>query len=121
AYATVVKVNEHLVDGHGSTSGAGLTKSWEVRNIPANAATVWLEAYPMTDERANPQPISRVRYGHAMRRAVPLPSTNINLRLPLRCSAGGSTGTISGRSVINGRPVRPDWVWAWNEDPDTGG
>jgi hypothetical protein len=120
AYSTIVRVNEHLLDGHGATSGSGLTKSWEVRNVPSNAATVWMEAYPMTDERANPQPISRVRYGHAMRRGVPLPNTSVHLKLPLRCSAGGGTGTISGRSVVNGKPVKPDWVWAWNQDPDTG-
>src|SRR5690606_6700256 len=41
------------------------------------------------------------------------------VRLPLRCNAGGSTGTISGRFVINGQPVTPELVWAWNQDPDT--
>jgi hypothetical protein len=119
-YSVLVRVNRQKLSGHGATSGSGLTKSWEVANIPSNAATVWMEAYPMTNDPF--ETVSRVRYGHAMRRAVPLhsPTTPINLKLPLRCSKGGQTGTISGRFVVNGKPVVPERVWAWNESPDTG-
>jgi hypothetical protein len=123
AYSQIVRVNEHKLDGHGATSGSGLTKSWSIPNVPANAATVWIEAYPMTDEIHNPQPISRVRYGHAMRRAVSLGSgtTRIDLRLPNRCGVdGGTAGAISGRFIVDGRPVVPDRVWAWNTSPDGG-
>ncbi len=47
---------------------------------------------------------------------MPVNARNVPLRLPLTCSAGGSTGVITGRTMDTaGRPVTYRNVFAWTE------
>lgn len=124
-YGAAVWVNRHKFSGHGSTSGSGSTKSWSAE-LPSNAHEVWIEAYPRTNDPDGTGATKRgdgdstVRYGKAMRRAVRVPTGQaVHIRFPVRCTAGGRTGSVSGRFVVNGQPARPDWVNAWDNVADT--
>ncbi len=120
-YSDLYRINRQLTSGQGSATnvgigGATLTKSWSMQ-VPNNAATVWIEAYPRTNDPY--EAVSTERYGHAMRRAVPLPNTNLDIRMPLNCAAGGQNGSIAGRLVVNGAPYDVPNIHAWNIDPHT--
>ncbi|QGG96093.1 S-layer homology domain-containing protein [Actinomarinicola tropica] len=123
-YSDLYRINRNMMSGHGSSTSDGgrFTKNWSIQ-VPNNAATVWIEAYPRTNDPY--EAVSTERYGHAMRRAVPLPNTNLDIRMPLNCGVQGDNGvvgqngSIAGRLVVNGRPVDVPNIHAWNVDPNT--
>jgi hypothetical protein len=111
-YGIVVNVNSSLPpEGTADTSTA--TISWSA-DVPANAANVYLEAYP----RDASHHTNEARYGHAMRHNVPLPPNGpIDVHLPLICSQGGTTGSIRGTATLGGSPMPLSRVVAWSIDP----
>lgn len=123
-YSGALRVNRNMISGQGSTGNGGgaYTKNWSIM-APSNATTVWIEAYSRTNDPY--EAISTERYGHAMRRAVPIPNTNIDLRMPLNCGIQGDggvvgqNGSIAGRLFVNGRGVDVPQIHAWNVDPHT--
>ena len=111
-YGVIVRINGTLpAEGSADTSTA--TIEWAA-SIPANTANVYIEVYPK-----NPQGVtSEARYGHAMRHNIRVPTdAPIDLHLPLVCSQGGATGSISGNATKNGAPLPLKRVVAWSTDP----
>jgi hypothetical protein len=92
------------------------TTAWSI-TVPANAAHAFIEVYPFspgtyghTDE---------TRYGHAYRRNLSIPyASRINLRLPLVCSQGGTTGAITGRATVGGSAATLKRVATWSLGAD---
>jgi len=98
---------------------AGHAVSWSI-TVPANTAHAYIEAYPFSAGTYGKTDESR--YGHAYRRNVPIPyPARINLRLPLVCAAGGTTGAISGRATVGGSPATLKRVVAWSLAADSNG
>jgi hypothetical protein len=126
-YAKTDLVNEKssccfLLPGAGSTSstyeGHQLEKSWLIPNLPTNARTVWLEAYPKsTDAPDGPHRTDRRRYGSVLRRPLAVGRTDVHVRLPLHCDAGGDTGAIRLTVYDDGVPV-PTNVSVFSSEPD---
>ncbi|HEU0129500.1 MAG TPA: hypothetical protein VFQ85_00735 [Mycobacteriales bacterium] len=111
-YGLTLRVNGSLPATGSTTSG---TKSWKAV-LPANATHMWIEVYP---QAAGYGGTDESRYGHTMRRKIPVPyGATVNLRLPLICSQGGSTGVINGFVSKGGVRVAADRVAAWSLAPD---
>lgn len=111
-YGVSIRVNRDLPATGSTTTG---TKTWKV-TIPANVTAMHVEVYPRaagyggTDES---------RYGHALRRRVPIPyGKSIAIELPLICPQGGKTGTINGWSSKGGVRKPLTRVAAWSLAPD---
>jgi hypothetical protein len=98
-------------------SNSGYANSWRIDGLPSNAAFAWIEAYPKSNAQ-NATDYSR--YGGAMRRMVSV-GLDDSIRLPLSCSAGGSSGTITGRVVRNGAPVSLSYTVAFSLAPENTG
>ncbi|MEO6203932.1 MAG: hypothetical protein ABIO67_00890 [Mycobacteriales bacterium] len=111
SYGVVVNVNRTLPpEGSADTSTA--TIRWNA-TIPANTANVYIEVYPKNEKGVT----TETRYGHAMRHNVQTPTfDDIDLRLPLICSAGGDTGEVSGQATKNGAPITLTRAIAWSID-----
>ena len=88
--------------------------TWQITNLPTNAAYVTIEAYP----KAAPAETNYSRYGGAMRRMAPI-SNNIDLRLPVGVAYGGDNGAIGGRLLQNGVPVGIRATHAFSRAVDT--
>ncbi|MEY2421117.1 MAG: hypothetical protein QOI95_1184 [Acidimicrobiaceae bacterium] len=84
--------------------------TWRIDGLPANAATVWAEAYPKSNQVAT---TDYSRYGGSMRRLVPV-TLGVDLLLPLGCTPGGNNGAIAGRLTRNGAPVTVSAVFAFS-------
>jgi hypothetical protein len=111
-YGLTLRVNRDLPATGSTTTG---TKSWKI-TLPSNATHVYIEVYP---QAAGYGGTDESRYAHSMRRKIPVPyNATVNLRLPLICSQGGSTGTISGVVTKGGVRVAADRVAAWSMAPD---
>lgn len=113
-YARTFRVNSNI-PASGATSGG--TKSWSLTGIPSNAAHAFIEVYPkdsgtygQTDE---------VRYGLSWRRNLPVSLGGINLRMPVNCASGGTTGKIWGKFTVNGQAATPYRVMTWSQATDT--
>ncbi|MFN2522964.1 MAG: hypothetical protein ABR614_06605 [Mycobacteriales bacterium] len=111
SYGVVVNVNRTLPpEGTADTSTA--TISWEAQ-IPENAANVYIEVYPKNEKGVT----TEARYGHAMRHNIATPTDqSIDLHLPLICSVGGETGSVSGTATKNGAPIGLTRAIAWSID-----
>ncbi len=106
----------YLLGPEGASSGE---QAWSIP-APGNAAYAWIEAYPKANSTPDgPHKTTYERYGGAMRRMVAV-SPSIALRLPLGCGlgAGGDNGTISGKVVRRGVPVRVTRVSAFSRAVD---
>lgn len=110
-YAITLRLNGTLGPA-GSTNRTAYKTSWSI-TVPSNAARAYIEVYPFsagtyghTDES---------RYGHSYRRNVAIPyPVRINLRLPLICPQGGTTGTITGRSTVGGAAAQLKRAATWS-------
>lgn len=112
-YGQTLWLNTNLA-ATGATSGG--TKTWKVV-LPGNTARVDIEVYP---RRPNKGSTDESRFGHAYRRDVPVPySTTANIRLPLVCAVGGSTGSFQGWVTKGGVHTKPDFVGAWSTAADS--
>jgi hypothetical protein len=106
-YGTFLRINRALPATGSATQG---TKAWSVV-LPSNTAFVHIEVYPYDTEYSG---VSEAKYGHSYRRKVPVPyGTNVNIRLPLVCKAGGTTGGISGWVKKGGVKTTADFIGAW--------
>jgi hypothetical protein len=117
-YGITLRLNGTLA-ATGSTNRTAYKTSWAI-TVPSNTAHMFIEVYPFsagtyghTDES---------RYGHAYRRniAIPYPA-RINIRLPLICSQGGTTGAISGRATVGGAATTLKRVATWSLGTDNNG
>ena len=108
---------------HDGTRNWNLEKTWRINGLPANAHTVWIETYT---KKVGGQPNSDTsRYGHSIRRPVPVGDLSIDIVQPLRCGISnhgvtGSTGAISGSVYDNGRRVTASRVSAFATGADDG-
>ena len=117
-YGAIDHLN-YCLSGHGSATSAGVnvpavptcartasTKNWSIQ-LPANAAYVYVEAYPKTTS-STPRygTTDYSHYGMSYRRAIPVSGamTTTNLTMPTICMTGGPnmTGGITGRIFRNG-------------------
>lgn len=117
-YATVISLNDDL-DGLGTNSATGNTKSWSVSGLPANAATANIEVYPKS-----PSGTDTTRYGRSLRRSVPIPATSVDVVLPLNCGfsdngVSGKNGSIAGFISKDGHGVDAHRVSAFSLSADT--
>lgn len=98
---------------------AGHTVSWSI-TVPSNTAHMFIEVYPFSSGTYGHTDESR--YGHSYRRnlAIPYPA-RINLRLPLICSQGGTTGAISGRATVGGAATTLKRIATWSLGADNNG
>jgi hypothetical protein len=111
-YGQVLRVNSNVPATGSTTTGS---KTWSV-TIPAIVNDVIIEVYPRA---AGTGPVDESRYGHALRWKVPIPyGKAINIRLPLVCAQGGSTGWIGGYTTVNGVRKKMDRVAAWSMAKD---
>jgi hypothetical protein len=103
----------------GSTNRAAYKTTWSV-TVPSNVTRMFIEVYPFSAGTYGKTDESR--YGHSYRRnlAIPYPA-RINLRLPLICSQGGTTGGITGRSTVGGKATSLKRVGAWSLAADNNG
>ncbi len=128
-YSVPQKEYNHFVSGQGVARGSRMkdgnttTRAWTLTDLPSNAMGVWIEVYtrgytgsPCRDSHGNFcfNATDTSRYGFANRHYVPVGARSVPLRLPLACSAGGSTGVITGRTTdASGRPTTFRSVYAW--------
>lgn len=113
-YGIARRVNFRL-DADGSPDPRRWATTWSVR-APLNTARVFIEAYPSGARHSG---TNESRYGHSYRRSLQVPyGQRINLRLPLVCRHGGSTGQIEGRATLAGRPIELRRVTTWSQGPD---
>lgn len=110
-YAVTQRINQDL-GAEGDPDRASWNTSWKV-TVPSNAATMYVEAYPKaagqygaTDTR---------RYGRSLRRfTVPVSRSNVHIRMPRQCSAGGGTGFITGATTVGGARTQMNYVSAFS-------
>ncbi len=105
--------------------GTRTTRAWRLGNLPANAATVWVEAYsrgytgsPCKDSKGNWcfNGTDVRKYGYANLIKIPVGAQGVRVVLPTTCAFGGTAGSITGRGVdAAGRPVTLKQVYAWSE------
>src|SRR3954470_13215327 len=116
-YGMVVNINQGKngqpkLTAEGSSDTSTATIRWTA-DVPSNTTAVYLEAYPQ-DETLH---TNEARYGHAMRHNFPVPTNgDVDVHLPLICSRGGTTGSISGTATKNGQPLPLKRVVAWSMD-----
>ncbi|MGQ0433536.1 MAG: FG-GAP repeat domain-containing protein [Microthrixaceae bacterium] len=91
---------------------------WQISNAPANAVTMWVEAYPKSSEDAAATPYTH--YGGAMRRLVAA-NTSADVYLPRTCAQGGNTATITGSVTKNGSPAAVKEVTAFSRASEGSG
>jgi hypothetical protein len=110
-YGVWTRINATLPATGSATTG---TKDWSVR-VPTNVVSVHIEVYPKNPDSQ----YDDTRYGWAHRWDVKIPyGTSINIRLPVVCAQGGTTGHVSGVVYKNGVKVKADRVAAWSTAPD---
>ena len=98
-YAITMRLNQDL-DATGSADRTGWVTRWSA-TVPSNAVKMFIEAYPRNKGQYGVT--NDVRYGRNLRRfGVPYNLSNVHLRLPLQCSAGGGTGYVKGVTTIGG-------------------
>jgi hypothetical protein len=107
------------VPATGAADRTGHATTWSV-TVPSNTARMFIEVYPFSAGTYGKTDESR--YGHSYRRNIPIPyPARINLRLPLICSQGGTTGAISGRSTVGGTATTLKRVATWSLGADNNG
>ena len=113
-YSYMMRVNPWL-PASGSTTLTGNHYTWSLKNLPANAASSYIEVYPNNQYLQT----DKSRYGMSMRTRVPVGSTWVSLRMPLICSQGGHTGGIQGYVTKGGVKVTPSYAIAWSQAADS--
>jgi hypothetical protein len=117
-YGITLRLNGGL-GADGSTDRAAWKTSWSV-SVPANTARMFIETYPFSSGTYGHTDMRR--YAHSYRRNLQIPyPARINLRLPWVCSAGGTTGAISGRANAGGAATTLKRVGAWSLAADNNG
>ncbi|GAC1441258.1 MAG: hypothetical protein NVSMB55_08520 [Mycobacteriales bacterium] len=109
-YGITLRLNGSVPATGASPSGHAVT--WSI-TVPSNTAHAYIEIYPFSAGTYGKTDESR--YGHAYRRniAIPYPS-RVNIRLPLICSEGGTTGQITGRTSAAGAPTTLQRIATWS-------
>lgn len=121
----------HFVSYEGAAPGTVMkdgtrtTRAWRVGTLPANAASVWIEAYsrgyqgsPCKDSRGNWcfNPTDVRKYGYANLIKIPVGTQGVKVVLPTTCGYGGTAGSIVGRGIdAAGHAVTLKQVYAWSE------
>lgn len=130
-YSVPQRYVNHFVTYQGAAPGTLMrdgtrtTRAWRLDALPANAATVWIEAYsrgytgsPCKDSAGNWcfNPTDIRKYGYANLIKIPVGTQGVRVVLPTTCAYGGSDGSIVGRGVdAAGRAVTLEQVYAWSE------
>ncbi|MCU1590976.1 MAG: hypothetical protein JWP11_2232 [Frankiales bacterium] len=113
-YGITLRLNGSVPATGASPSGHAVT--WSI-TVPATTAHAFIEIYPFSPGTYGHTDESR--YGHAYRRNIPIPyPARINIRLPLICSQGGTTGAISGRATLGGAATTLKRVATWSLGAD---
>jgi len=111
-YGLTLRVNRSLPATGSTTTG---TKNWSV-TVPTNVKQAFIEVYP---QAANDGGTDESRYGHALRRKVPIPyGQSIYIKMPLVCAQGGRTGKIAGYVTKKGVRVKADRAATWSMAAD---
>jgi hypothetical protein len=98
-YALTMRLNQDL-GAAGSANRAGWVTRWSA-TVPSNAAKMFVEVYPRNSGQYGVT--NDVRYGRNLRRfSVGSSLSNVHLRLPLQCAAGGGTGYVAGVTTVGG-------------------
>lgn len=108
-YGVTQRINFDL-GADGAADAGAWTTTWRV-TVPAAATRVFVEAYPSGARHTG---TNESRYGHAYRRNLPVTAARIDVRLPLVCGQGGSTGHISGQASRGGARVQLRRIAAWS-------
>lgn len=117
-YGITLRLNP-TVPATGSTDRSAHATAWSVA-VPSNTARMFVEVYPFSSGTYGHTDESR--YGHSYRRNIPIPyPVRINLRLPLICSQGGTTGAINGRTTVGGVAKQLRRMTTWSLAPDNNG
>jgi hypothetical protein len=114
-YAITMRINQDL-DATGSTDRAAWTTRWAA-TVPSNTAKMYVEVYPRAKGQYGATDLRR--YGRSLRRfGVASSLTNVHLRMPVQCSQGGGTGSISGVTTIGGVRKQANYVSAFSIGAD---
>jgi len=117
-YGITLRLNGTL-PATGSTNRTAYKTAWSIA-VPSNTARMFIEVYPFSSGTYGHTDESR--YGHSYRRNVAIPyPVRINLRLPLICSQGGTTGAISGRTTVSGVAKQFKRMATWSLASDNNG
>lgn len=117
-YGITLRVNGD-VPATGDPNRTGHVVQWSI-TVPSATARLFIEVYPFSAGRYGKTDESR--YGHSYRRNIAIPyPVRINLRLPLICSQGGTTGAIAGRATVGGAAATLKRVAAWSLAADNNG
>ena len=117
-YGITLRLNGS-VPATGAADRTGHAVTWSI-TVPSATARMFIEAYPFSAGTYGKTDESR--YGHSYRRNIPIPyPARINIRLPLICSQGGTTGAISGRVTVGGAAATLKRVATWSLAPDNNG
>ncbi|MDT7570651.1 MAG: hypothetical protein QOE05_825 [Actinomycetota bacterium] len=117
-YGITLRVNGD-VPATGATDRTGHLVQWSI-TVPSATARMFIEVYPFSSGTYGKTDESR--YGHSYRRNIAIPyPVRINLRLPLICSQGGTTGAIAGRATVGGSAATLKRVATWSLGADNNG
>ncbi|HVE73938.1 MAG TPA: hypothetical protein VNA30_02440 [Mycobacteriales bacterium] len=117
-YGITQRINTEL-GAEGSTDTRKWATTWS-QQVPSNAVRVFIEVYPFSAGRYGKTDESR--YGHSYRRNLPVPyGARINLRVPLICAKGGTTGYVNGYATVGGQRQQLKRVAAWSLAADNNG
>jgi hypothetical protein len=117
-YGITLRLNGD-VPATGAVDRTGHAITWSI-TVPSATARMFIETYPFSSGTYGKTDESR--YGHSYRRNIPIPySARINLRMPVICSQGGTTGGISGRATLGGAATTLRRVSTWSLGTDNNG
>jgi hypothetical protein len=117
-YGITLRVNKD-VPATGAADRTGHLVQWSI-TVPSATARMFIEVYPFSSGTYGKTDESR--YGHSYRRNIPIPyPVRINLRLPLICAQGGTTGAIAGRATVGGAAATLKRVATWSLAADNNG
>jgi hypothetical protein len=117
-YGITLRLNGD-VPATGAADRTGHATQWTI-TVPSAATRVFIEVYPFSPGTYGKTDESR--YGHSYRRNVAIPyPARINVRLPLICSQGGTTGAIAGRATVGGSGATLKRVATWSLGADNNG
>ncbi|MDX6198249.1 MAG: hypothetical protein QOJ79_1400 [Actinomycetota bacterium] len=117
-YGITLRVNGD-VPATGAADRTGHVVQWSI-TVPSATARMFIEVYPFSPGTYGKTDESR--YGHSYRRniAIPYPA-RINLRLPLVCAQGGTTGAIAGQATAGGAATTLKRIATWSLGADNNG
>ena len=117
-YGITLRVNGD-VPATGAADRTGHLIQWSI-TVPSATARMFIEVYPFSSGTYGKTDESR--YGHSYRRNIPIPyPVRINLRLPVICAQGGTTGAIAGRASAGGAATTLKRIATWSLGADNNG